>query len=678
MIRRQGFDAIALSEPNSNLLASTEEDAQPLTHAAWLGADWATDAEQTLVSIGKTVIDWLIVDHYAIDIRWESIFRPRCGKIMVIDDLADRDHDCDLLLDQNLVADLNNRYDKRVPLHCRRLIGPRFALLQQQYAELHLRAPPRLGPIKRILVFFGGADSNNLTAQTIAAFISLRRPNIDLDVVVGSGSPNIAAIRELTRAHHNITLYESLPSLASLFLKADLSIGAGGATSWERCCLGVPSLIITIAENQRQIAAALHQQGYARWLAHHDSVNEFLIQQALHDMLERKEIDECSTRCMKLVDGRGTKRVLTSILLDQNSKLKARSALLSDEYVIFSGISNPIPDLSKLSSEVDLREDQQSWFYNCLRNTETSRIFIIETDLNVPVGYVYFELSDGIWNLGYVLDIVATGMNFETQLLQAAILAMRQTTSVMLEFGTILHDSFQFQKVASDPNLSGKAEMRKILSIAICSDSDTWINAFIPKLLLSWLLAGHRCVWAHSASDLPRADLCFYLSYGRIVDRMTLNKFSNNLVVHESALPAGKGWSPLTWQILEGRNRVQVTLLEAAEAVDSGLIYAQSLVEFDGYELIDELRTIQAEATFDLCGRFVAGYPETAGKSREQLGIESFYKRRRPVDSELDTGKSLAEQFNLLRVVDNERYPAFFNICGNRYIIKVISSKSND
>jgi methionyl-tRNA formyltransferase len=159
---------------------------------------------------------------------------------------------------------------------------------------------------------------------------------------------------------------------------------------------------------------------------------------------------------------------------------------------------------------------------------------------------------------------------------------------------------------------------------------------------------------------------------------MTLNKFNNNLVVHESALPAGKGWSPITWQILEGQNRVQVTLLEAAEAVDSGPIYDQCLVEFDGYELIDELRTIQAKATFDLCRRFVAGYPDTKEKSREQFGIESFYKRRRPVDSELDAEKSLAEQFNLLRVVDNERYPAFFNICGNRYILKVIWSKSND
>ena len=643
-----------------------------------LCADWATDAEQTLVSIGKTDIDWLIVDHYAIDIRWESILRSRCGKIMVIDDLADRDHDCDLLLDQNLVANLNSRYDKKVPLHCRRLVGPRYALLQQQYAELHLRAPSRMRPIRRILVFFGGADSNNLTAQTIAAFISLRRPNIDLDVVVGSGNPNVAAIRELTRVHHNITLYESLPSLASLFLKADLSIGAGGATSWERCCLGVPSLIITIAENQIPIAAELHQQGYARWLAHHDRVNEHLIQQALHDMLEDNKIDECSARCMKLVDGSGTKRVLTCILLAQNTKLKARSACLNDEYAILSGDRNPKTGLSKSTSEVNLRTDQQSWFYNCLRNTETSRIFIVETDLDVPVAYVHFELCDGSWNLEYVLDHVAKGINFETQLLQTAILALRETTSGTLEFGTILHGNFHFQQVAAHRSLLGKTEGRAFLSIAICSDFDTWINAFIPELLLSWLLAGHRCVWAHSASDLPRADLCFYLSYGRIVDRMTLNKFSNNLVVHESALPAGKGWSPLTWQILEGRNRVQVTLLEAAEAVDSGLIYAQSLVEFDGYELIDELRTIQAEATFDLCGRFVAGYPETAGKSREQLGIESFYKRRRPVDSELDTGKSLAEQFNLLRVVDNERYPAFFNMCGNRYILKVISSKSND
>jgi methionyl-tRNA formyltransferase len=212
------------------------------------------------------------------------------------------------------------------------------------------------------------------------------------------------------------------------------------------------------------------------------------------------------------------------------------------------------------------------------------------------------------------------------------------------------------------------------LSIAVCSDAGSWINSSIPQLLLPWLAAGHQCAWGHDARQLPGGDLCFYLSYGRIVDQETRSRYRNNLVVHESDLPQGKGWSPLTWQILEGKNRIPVTLIEAAERVDSGIIYAQDWLEFEGHELIDELRRKQASATVSLCQWFIANYPQSAAQGTEQRGKESFYPRRKPVDSKLDLNKSLAEQFHLLRVVDNERYPAFFEISNHKYIINVMKS----
>lgn len=141
--------------------------------------------------------------------------------------------------------------------------------------------------------------------------------------------------------------------------------------------------------------------------------------------------------------------------------------------------------------------------------------------------------------------------------------------------------------------------------------------------------------------------------------------------MHESDLPQGKGWSPLTWQILDGQPRIPVTLIEAAERVDSGVIYAQRWLEFQGHELIDELRAAQAEATHDLCRWFVDTYPRSAEQGRPQQGEESFYARRRPADSRLDPEQPLAEQFNLLRVVDNERYPAFFEWRGKRYTLSI-------
>lgn len=145
----------------------------------------------------------------------------------------------------------------------------------------------------------------------------------------------------------------------------------------------------------------------------------------------------------------------------------------------------------------------------------------------------------------------------------------------------------------------------------------------------------------------------------------------HNLVVHESNLPQGKGWSPMTWQVLEGEKEIPVTLFEAEETVDSGPIYLQDTIFLEGHELVDELRAKQVEVTISLCRDFVRRYPEILDQARPQSGDESFYGRRRPEDSRLDPYGSIADQFNLLRVVDNNRYPAFFEWKGERYLLKV-------
>jgi UDP-4-amino-4,6-dideoxy-N-acetyl-beta-L-altrosamine N-acetyltransferase len=208
--------------------------------------------------------------------------------------------------------------------------------------------------------------------------------------------------------------------------------------------------------------------------------------------------------------------------------------------------------------------------------------------------------------------------------------------------------------------------------IVLLSDINSWINPYIQDLVIDWGEIGYNIHWAHDTKNLPAADFCFCLSFGQILPEEVRQKFKHTLVVHESDLPRGKGWSPLTWQILEGRNRIPVTLFEAAERVDSGPIYAQHWIEFKGNELIDELRTEQAKATNMLCHWFINHYPESTQQARDQIGEESFYRRRRPQDSVLDPNKTIAEQFNLLRVADNERYPAWFTIDDLHFKIKII------
>ncbi|SFC96285.1 UDP-4-amino-4,6-dideoxy-N-acetyl-beta-L-altrosamine N-acetyltransferase [Thiohalospira halophila DSM 15071] len=211
--------------------------------------------------------------------------------------------------------------------------------------------------------------------------------------------------------------------------------------------------------------------------------------------------------------------------------------------------------------------------------------------------------------------------------------------------------------------------------IAVLSDANSWINEHLLELVEDWEELGHTVHWTHEPADAEEADFCFCLGFGRLLPETVRARFRHTLVVHESDLPRGKGWSPLTWQILDGEDRIPVTLIEAAEKVDSGTIYAQRWVEFEGHELVDELRTAQAEATRALCREFVDDYPVSAERGREQHGEESFYPRRGPEDSRLDPERSLAEQFNLLRVVDNERYPAFFEWRGRRFQLHIIGTR---
>lgn len=195
----------------------------------------------------------------------------------------------------------------------------------------------------------------------------------------------------------------------------------------------------------------------------------------------------------------------------------------------------------------------------------------------------------------------------------------------------------------------------------------SWILPYAKILREKLEQRGHTVVLLHKHKLVKKGDILCLLSCERIFKNLHLNKY--NLVVHESALPKGKGWSPLTWQILEGKSKIPITLFEATEAVDAGNIYFQDFIEFEGHELIKELKNKQGEKTLELILKFVDDYQQVKGIS--QQGSSSFYERRRPKDSELDTRKTILEQFNLLRVCDNDRYPAFFIKDGIKYILKI-------
>lgn len=453
-IRQEGFDCIPHAQP-SEILDVHDSDEPPLAHADLLGTSWQHDAQQTIQALGAERVDWLVVDHYALDKRWEETLRPHAKKIMVIDDLADRYHECDLLLDQNLVVNFETRYQHLLPEHGASLLGPQYALLQSEYPELHPRTPPRTGPVKRILVFFGGADQHNLAGRTVSAFLKLKRDDIKLEVVMSSHSPHAAETQALAQSHANITLHDALPTLAPLMFQADLAIGASGTTSWERCCLGLPSLVITLSENQKPIAAELHQRGLVRWLGHYDAVTIDRLVEVLQSLIDFKELQSWSQACMAVTDGDGVKRVVSVLMLNSKTKLQARLVRLDDEALLLRWANDPLVRANAFNPEAISADTHQIWFYSRLKNPEYCKIYIVETEEGFPIGQVRFERVEGEWEIHYSLAACARGVGLAKKLLSIAIKVFRIGHNGSQVFGRVKKGNLPSQKVFEELGFSG-------------------------------------------------------------------------------------------------------------------------------------------------------------------------------------------------------------------------------
>jgi UDP-2,4-diacetamido-2,4,6-trideoxy-beta-L-altropyranose hydrolase len=643
LIQERGHQVHLLSLSKRQVLDAYDHPA----HLAWLGADWEVDAGET-AAIAQGSVDLLVVDHYALDSRWERALRPHCNRILVIDDLADREHECDFLLDQNLISDMRKRYSGKVPANCALMLGPNYALLQPQYARLSERLPLREGKVCRVLIYFGGADASNLTGMAVSACLALAKYSFHVDVVANSKGPHIEALRKQIRGHEHIVLHENLPSLAALMAKADLAIGAAGTTSWERCCLGLPSLVITLADNQKPIAKELNRQGLIQWLGHKDKVSERRLIAALKPLLARGISAAWSRQCYALVDGKGAERV---------------GELLRD----FA----PVVRAATRQDEAMLGIEIATWFGPALRDLSGSHTYLAETSSGALLGCVFFQGVQGCWQAASGFTSIAVEPALRGAVMLDALRKLRADVDGSMSFAAGWNGA---TLAGLAPAVSaGKAD--RSLSIVVCSQKGSWINEAIPELIMDWLAAGHRVSWSHAAKEAPAGDLCFFLSYGRIVGSDVRIKYAHNLVVHASDLPKGRGWSPMSWQILEGATSIPVTLIEAADEVDAGDIYLQEHIALQGSELNPEWRAMLAASTFSLCRQFVENYPAVLEQARVQAGEPTTYPRRRAVDSRLDSGKSIAEQFDLLRIVDNDEYPALFELYGKRYILRIEKSE---
>lgn len=315
LLRQRGAETCFLTRPLAGHLgASIKAHGHSLI---WIEAETMPgDAEACAAALKATgPWDWLVVDHYGLDLAWERAMRQVANRIMVIDDLANRAHDCDLLLDQNLHREPEGRYAGLVPTGCTKLIGPRYALLRREFAEARRKLRPRTGEVRRLLVCFGGSDPHGATLMALEAIQRLDRPDIAVDVVIGSANPHRTEIERACRALPQAKLHCDVEDMASLMLAADLFVGSGGSITWERCCLGLPGFVLACASNQESIAQAVAERGGHRYLGLLTDVSELELVRAISRLvLVPKELLEQSETCMSLVDGYGIERVYNHLM----------------------------------------------------------------------------------------------------------------------------------------------------------------------------------------------------------------------------------------------------------------------------------------------------------------------------------------------------------------------------
>lgn len=473
LIKDKGQQALSLpvssSENNTQEFISNE---RKLAHADWLGVTQEEDAQQTLAVLKdclaannkniennknkEKIFDWLVVDHYALDITWEKLVKPIANKILVIDDLADREHLADILLDQNLGKSPSD-YQQLVPENCALLLGPEYALLQPEYAELRPRTPPRQAPIKNILIYFGGSDKQDLTGLATQACLQLNKPEIQLNVVMGSSYQYKSKLEELVQQHTCIQLHQNLPSLAPLMVQADLAIGAGGSTSWERCCLGLPAIIVTVAENQVPIAKELHQQKLVNWLGNIAEINIHSFKNLISNILNNNiNIEDWSKRCFNLTKALGVNKLSGYLLLNQEVELQVRLANLDDEKLLLDWVNDPETQKNSFNTLFITPEQHRQWFYQKLRQPNNCKLYIVETDKNLPIGQVRFDWQEDkqAWQINYLLAPAARKNRLASKVLKTALEQLRKKSEQQLVIGEVKQSNLPSQKVFRNLNFN--------------------------------------------------------------------------------------------------------------------------------------------------------------------------------------------------------------------------------
>ena len=380
-------------------------------HLSLFDVDWEKDAKDTINNVKNYKLDLLIVDHYGIDYRWHSCLRKYTKQLMVIDDLANRQLDCDLLLDQTY-GRKKKSYIDLIPNHTKMLLGTNFALVRPEFALLRSIAHQKRNQnteIRNILISIGGMDSKNITGEAIIALeATLWKKRPEINIVLNKTAPHLNLImKKAKNSNFKIKVIIDASNMAELMLNADLAIGASGTTSWERCVLGLPTITICLAENQRNIYNNLEKVGAHLVLKNENKATSSLIENKLNEILENpKSLDSVSSSAFKICDGNGIHWVnlkISPIISNDSKEISLRDATMADSKIIFDW--QCLPQTREFSNNPKLFSWEQhlSWMKSKLN--ETLSFFWIIKHSEESSGVVRLDPINFVKEDGYLISI---------------------------------------------------------------------------------------------------------------------------------------------------------------------------------------------------------------------------------------------------------------------------------
>lgn len=319
VIHQASFEVFLLRKPE----LSIDHTSDHCQHAGWLGVSYEKECAESHLAISSMVdsrsrmVDLVIIDHYAIDGLWQSTMKNLTQKIFQIDDLADRSHACNILLDQNFYSDMNERYSGLLPTECISLLGPHYALLSPEFLTVKNNIKNYLVRFeqKQVVIFFGGIDSSNQTGLAVEAATQVLDQSYKIKVIIGSKNKNRQMISSLCSVTSNCDLLVQINNMHEVLADSFLFIGAVGATTWERCICELPGLVCTLALNQVNVAKDLHDYGSHVNLGRSDNLTIDSYKSSIRELVSNYEkLESLSITSGSLVDGEGVGRVVKKLV----------------------------------------------------------------------------------------------------------------------------------------------------------------------------------------------------------------------------------------------------------------------------------------------------------------------------------------------------------------------------